>query len=486
MDKKIFKNKRPFLIIFVLGLLLYSWTAFFDYSFLDDNALILENLPLINDISNIGKIFTEDAFFSSSNFYYRPILNISFMLDSFVSGEMPWFYHISNFLLHIFATCLLFILLIRLKSSKEVSLALSLFFLSHPALIQAVAWIPGRNDSLLTIFILSSFIFFINFIESLKLRDFIFFTTSFLLALFTKEAAIVFPLILWFYYSFINEKKLAFNEKLLTIFSVFACSFLWLLFRGLAMMGTSLDLMVLLISILQNSPAVIIGLGKLLLPFNLSIISIFKDSTIIYGILSVIILGIILVRKIVDKKYFTLGIIWFLIFFVPSLINPVPDTYYYFFEHRLYLPFIGLLIIFSQINFSSLRFKNKYSYIFVILILILFSLLTWRRLPDYRDKISFWSAAVNKSENAPLARRNLGVMYYLDGRYDEALIQYKKSLELNPKEIMVHNNMGVIYMDRGNLKEAEQEFRLELNNNPGYQKSIDNLNHLKFIENQLR
>jgi len=39
----------------------------------------------------------------------------------------------------------------------------SLLFAVHPVSAQAVAWIPGGNDPLATIFIVSAFIFFINY-----------------------------------------------------------------------------------------------------------------------------------------------------------------------------------------------------------------------------------------------------------------------------------------------------------------------------------
>ena len=152
-----FKKFHPYLLIILIGILLYVWTAFFDFSYFDDQALIVENSEIIGDVSNVGRLFVDDAFFSEQNFYYRPLLNLSLMLDMQVSGILPWFFHLTNSGLHILAACLLFAVLIKLHTSRGRALWLSLFILIHPALVQAVAWIPGRNDSLLAIFILSAF-----------------------------------------------------------------------------------------------------------------------------------------------------------------------------------------------------------------------------------------------------------------------------------------------------------------------------------------
>jgi len=79
------------------------------------------------------------------------------------------------------------------KIPKNKAFFLSLFFALHPVLTQAVAWVPGRNDSLATIFIFSALIFFQRFLSKEKLMDLIFLSLFFLLALFTKESSILLP-----------------------------------------------------------------------------------------------------------------------------------------------------------------------------------------------------------------------------------------------------------------------------------------------------
>jgi len=475
-------------MIILFGLLLYSSTAFFDFSYLDDHVLILDNYPIISDISNVGRMFTDDAFFSSSNFYYRPILNISFMFDSFISGSLPWFFHLVNVLLHILVSCLVFALLNKLKAPRFLSFFLTLLFLFHPALVQVVAWIPGRNDSLLTIFIISSFLFFLQFLEKFRLTSYILYLVFFALALFVKEAAIVFPFLLIFYYIFLVVKKISRSDILILTLGTLATVFIWFIFRSLAMTENNLSINNIIISILDNSPAVIIGLGRFFFPLDLSVMSVIRDNHIMYGLLAVIVLAILTIcKKGVDKRYFVFGLLWFLLFFIPSLINPNSTAVFYFLEHRLYLSFVGLLIIISQIKFlNNLNYKKAIVYLPFALVLGFAIFLSAKHLPDFKNRISFWQSAVISSPSSPMAHRNLGAMYYLDGRSDEALIQYQLALDANKNEPMAHNNIGLIYMNQGRLLEAEAEFKKELEINPSYDKALANLEGLLILKNRLR
>ena len=76
------RSWRPYFILVVLGFVLYSQILSFDLTYLDDNTLIIDNWEIISNLRNIPLAFSSDAFFSGTNFYYRPLLNVSFMLDA--------------------------------------------------------------------------------------------------------------------------------------------------------------------------------------------------------------------------------------------------------------------------------------------------------------------------------------------------------------------------------------------------------------------
>ena len=61
-------KKLSYLLIILIGLSLYAITVFFDFSYFDDQDLILNNYSNISNLKNIDQIFLDDVFKSDSNF----------------------------------------------------------------------------------------------------------------------------------------------------------------------------------------------------------------------------------------------------------------------------------------------------------------------------------------------------------------------------------------------------------------------------------
>ncbi len=473
---------RPYFIILTLGFLLYSQTLFFNFTYLDDNALILDNYPIISNFQNVGAIFKNDVFFSPDKFYYRPILNLSFMSDAAIAGSLPVIFHLTNILLHILVAGLVFSLFSRWQPSRPLAFSFSLLFLVHPVLSQAVAWIPGRNDSLLAVFILASFLSFLNFTDQPRLRSYIAYLFFLFLALLTKETAIFFPLMIFFYFLVLEPRKVLVSDRWLIAAGSVLVGFFWFLMRHFALGGETTQANAALEQIIHNSPAFLVYLGKLLFPFNLSVFPILADSRLIYGLfaLPLFILAWVFSRT-KRNKYIIFSLFWFFLFLAPSFIriNGLPD----FLEHRLYLSFIGFLLFLAEIDrIKDLDFKRKNVKIITAALLIFLALLAWRHSADFRNRLVFWQAAASSSPHSPLVEKNLGTMYYLDGNFSEAEIYYQNALALNAQEAMVHNNLGVIYLAQGDYRQAEQEFRNELSLNPRYDKALFNLGDLFYRE----
>jgi hypothetical protein len=474
----------PYLVLIILGLALYARTIFFDFSYLDDNALILENYPIISQVKNVGAIFSNDVFFSSDKFYYRPLLNLSFMADASVAGALPVIFHLANILIHILASILIFLLLKKLGQAKSISFFLAAFFLVHPALTQAVAWIPGRNDSLLAVLVVAAFLSFLSFCDRPLLRHYLAYLGFLFLALLTKETAVFLPVLVIFYFLFLEPKRLkAYDKWLLTVGSG-AIGFFWFLMRRLAL-GTELtDYSQAVWGIMKNSSALLIYIGKLLFPFDLKTFPILEDSTLIYGLLTILILSVAIWQSRRKRlRYVWFGTAWFLLFLLPAFIRPtgMPD----FLEHRLYLSFVGFLIIVLELDWvKNMDFRKKSVSIPAILVLAFLAALSFRHSSAFTDRLSFWQSAAAGSPHSPLAQKNLGTMYYLDGDNVKAEEYYGRTLSLNDKESMVHNNLGVIYLNDRQYEKAKQAFERELQVNPNYDKALFNLGDLAYREKQ--
>lgn len=184
------------------------------------------------------------------------------MIDAQFSGSSPFFYHLANILYHSISAVLVFIFLKKLKVEEKMAFLLSLFFSLHPTLTQAVAWIPGRNDSLLTLFTLLSFIFLIDYLE--KKQPFyilLFFFFSFL-SLFTKETAFLNPIFIFLYLLFFQKEKI---KSLIEIgVGWWFIILFWFILRQKALNNLIyLSTEEMIQSIVRNSPAFFLYWGKI-------------------------------------------------------------------------------------------------------------------------------------------------------------------------------------------------------------------------------
>jgi len=490
--EKFFKKGGPYIVIFLIGIFLYFPSLFFDYTFLDDNVLILDHYFFIKDFSNILEAFQKDIFLSPKPVaaYYRPIQTVFLMVGAHFGGKNPLGYHILSVIFHILATYLLFIFLLKLNFKKDLSFFFSILFLVHPVLTSAVVWIPGQVVLLLTIFVLGFFIFLREYFLKGKWYYYLLQLVFFALALFTQEPALVAFFLAFFFIKLILKEKLFSLRCVKLTLGWIGVLALWHSLRSAAIGGKFyiLSFREMLKSIFYNFPALFQYLGKVFFPFNLSTLPTIKDTTFLYAILTIILLIVLFfLTKRKNLNLMIFGLIWFGGFLIPSFARPNPHISADFCEHRIYLPLIGLIVFLAElVPFKKINLKKKLWVILTMVLVIFFSILTVIHSHHFKNRISFWENAAKNSPHLPLARRNLGAMYYLEGKLDEAEKQFRAALSLNPFEHMVHNNLGLIYMRRGDFQKAKEELETEIKINPYYETAYYNLGILYYKLGKLK
>ncbi len=499
-SKVFLESWRPFFWIALTIFLVYSATLLSTIVYLDDNVLITEQYQFNQNLLNISQAFNEDIFRTpqGGGTFYRPMERLSFMLDAqFGEESLIFVSHLSNILLHILAMILLYLFLLKINIKKETAFLFTLIFSIHPLTAQTVALLVGRNDSLLAISVFPALIFFVDFLKKQKYRYLIWHFIFFTIALFTKETAIVIPVICSIYLLiFIDFRKIIINYKiyLKLIFGWILITGLWFLIR-LSVLNHFIGNAEynIFLSIYKNLPSLLPAVGKIFLPFDLSVFPVMKNMTLTYGVISLILLAIWFIfseRK--NLKLIIFGFSWFFIFIFLTLVKPI-DTVPEFSENRLYLPMFGFIFVILGLGMIKLPiiFKEKINYeankkifiLFISLLLVLIlSSITIHRNQYYKDKLSFWKNATETSPSFAFNHNNLGAMQYLNGDMDNAEKEFKMALELNPKEKMAHNNLGLIYAGKNKLKEAEEEYKKELEINSNYDNAYYNLGLLYFKE----
>jgi protein O-GlcNAc transferase len=79
------------------------------------------------------------------------------------------------------------------------------------------------------------------------------------------------------------------------------------------------------------------------------------------------------------------------------------------------------------------------------------------------------------SQNDPDAYNNLGLVRQATGQFDEAIACFKKAIELNPDDAHAYFNMGNALKERGQQDEAVSFFRKALQADPNFVHALNNL-----------
>jgi hypothetical protein len=336
----------PYLCIAGLCILVYFRVASFDFVFYDDDW-IPSQLPFLTDFSNLLAAFRDDFYREYSDLYYRPIFSVSLMLDAHFSGAQPTAYHVTNVLLHVIASCTVFPLLRKLGCRRESSLAATLIYALLPVHTQAVSWVMGRNDTLLACFAFPAFYFFLRFAEN-RDRAPLFAHLGFLTAaMFTKETAVAIPT-LCVAYLVICARHLKWGELLSFVGPGWlASAAFWWMARNAAFAHPRqvriLDLMPPPMELLANTTQLV---GKVVLPLNQSVLPTDQDTGFVYGAVAVVILiGLIFATRPQARSLSLFGLVWMVVLLVPSMLENQSSGVRHLFEHRMYLPSFGFILI---------------------------------------------------------------------------------------------------------------------------------------------
>ncbi|HUM45730.1 MAG TPA: tetratricopeptide repeat protein [Chitinophagales bacterium] len=466
-------------VIATLALLVYLPSLSYQLTYYDDATLIENMRQFIAGKNSFYQIFSQSVFGSPVNggdYFYRPLLTLSFYLNALAGGESLKGFYFINILLHIAACWLLYAFLLKMKFDSQLALIAAAIFTLHPALVQAVAWIPGRNDSLLTVFALGSLLFLIKFLEEGKTFSLLLHLLFFFLSLLTKETAVLLPVLYFIVWRISGTNNTVIETEQQTRVGLPAIIISWILLTVVfflvrrAVLGSSvgLPLSFTVENFFNNLPALLQYIGKMLLPFNLSTFPILKDTSYLFGIITVAALSYFLITsKKRRENYVLLGSCWLFLFLFPAILRTSSDYESVFLEHRLYFPLIGFMLLWVETDLvKKFKWESDISKIISGFIILLFAFLTYTNSKNYKDEFSYWSKAVASSPNASFAHRGLGTSYLTSGKNAEAEKEYQTALQLNPDLKEVRNNLGRIYLNTGQTEKAEKLFNDELSINP--------------------
>jgi protein O-mannosyl-transferase len=206
LQKKPFApGKRIGWFLFVLALLLYAQSLWYDFT-LDDRIVIFENSLTTQGIQAIPEIFATPYLYGSvipDDMIYRPVSKAIFALCWSLAPESPGIFHFCNILFYALTGLMLFLTLSRyFPRNIYVPVIATLLFITHPIHTEVINNVKSLDEILCLLFCIISLYLLHGYLNSKRIIYLVAAALSFFLSFLSKESGaaflLIFPLAAYF------------------------------------------------------------------------------------------------------------------------------------------------------------------------------------------------------------------------------------------------------------------------------------------------
>ena len=445
--------------ILLITVLVYGQVLSFDFAGLDDRLLVTHN----EVVKGISIRTITQAFTSYDPELYIPLTMLTYQLEYMIAGTAPWIYHLTNLLLHLTATILVFLCVERFykqqrsQESHWIAALVTVVFALHPLNTQTVAWVAARKDLLSSVFCLGSILTYLLFLEREGSRRRKLYSTSiglFALSLLSKVSTAPLPLALLLMDWIIQrDRKTALREKI-------PYGILSILFITIALIGKigKEPALSILETALLAAKSSTFYLQNILLPQNLALSYEYQGSITVgdptFLVPLLILLGLMgaayhLRRK---KSMITFGIVFYLLFLTPTLFTFVKnETIEVASDRYAYMAMLGIVIAGAHIVLPYLK-TSKHLIIGGLALILAGSAGAQAAL--WKDEETILTHTLALYPHTTVSLINLGTVYYHQGNVEEAIALYTQARQQAPSLIDSTLNLARIRYNQGDIEEA--------------------------------
>jgi protein O-mannosyl-transferase len=463
-------NRKHKLIVYIV-LTLVTLTVFwqvnqFGFVDLDDQAYVQENSHIQSGVTLEGVSWA----FGTRYFYlWTPLTWMSLMFDYQLHGLNAGGYHLTNLILHILSTLLLFWLFNRMTGAVWKSAFVAALFALHPLHVESVAWVSERKDVLSAFFWMLTLCLYVYYTEKPAVKKYLLVLFSFVLALLSKPMVVTLPFIMilldyWPLKRFESKK----NDLVL-----------WQLKEKMPFFVLSVILVIItfytpdsapskhfpLISRLANAPVSFVTyLEKTFWPHDMAVFYPFPEYIPLWQVLGASLLIIFVSTSVIVMArilpYLFVGWFWYAITILP-VIKIVQIGNDAMADRYTYLPSIGIAVMLAWgIPFLIKNEDTRRKILFpaAIAFLIIMSVLTWKQCGYWKNSITLFNHALRVTKNNYVAHHGLGLALIAEGRTEEAIDHYNKTISIKPEFPYAYNNRGLVYGGLGQYDLAMEDF----------------------------
>lgn len=535
------QSKKNILICLLLTAACFAvfWqVTSFEFVNFDDPIYIIDNTNIQHGLNGDA---VKWAFTSHLHGHFHPLTWITHTVDFMLYGMDPMGHHLSNLLLHIMGTLLLFLVLNRMTANPLASGFAAALFALHPLHVESVAWVSDRKDLLCGFFWISALWIYIRIAENRSILYHLLLLVVYALGLLSKSMMITLPLVLFVLDLWpLNRLKIFQDSQVQTSFPqalpiriVLEKIGLFIIAGAFVLISTR-AMQELHVEPKQLSPFwqydfvlfVTHYLQKFLWPLNLTVLYPYAEnpSQTLLVILGLMLTAITLAATLLYKKlpFLLTGWLWFIITLLPVL-GLIHDGPHRVADRYTYIPLIGLIIMLvwsGKTIFTKLFGHKKTVPTFTAALLLLaLSFLSFQQAARWQNSLSLFHHAVSIYPENWVAHNNLGDAYDTGGekeraiqhyrtslqikpryakanynlgntlaslgRNDEALHHYQEAIKIYPEFAEAHNNSGVLLAQKKRYLQAKEFFATAVKLDPGYDEAVINLQDISGLVREL-
>jgi protein O-mannosyl-transferase len=483
LDKININSQKQILIVYILltlvTLAIYWQVNQCNFISIDDPVYVTQNNHIQSGITLKGLGW---AFSTTYAEFWHPLTWLSLMLDYQLYGLTPGGYHLTNLILHILSTLLLFWLFHRMTGAVLKSAFVAALFALHPIHVQSVAWIAERKDVLSAFFWMLTLCLYVYYTEKPVLQRYLLVMFSFVCALMSKPMVVTLPVIMilldyWPLNRFESKKGnlILWQMKEKTLFFVLSGIFSIITLYAQSHLYVEHSLR----SRIANAPVSLVAqLEKMFWPDGLAFVYPFPSQLPVWQVLDTVLLIIVISVAIVSARkhlpYFFVGWLWYAITILPVIgIIPVGDPMA---DRYIYIPSIGIAMMVAwgaPFFIKREEIRKKILFPAGMAVLILLSFLTWQQCNYWKTSVGLFNHTLKVTRDNYVAYNNLGVSLFDQGKIEEAIDSYNKGISIMP-HALIFDNRGAAYGKLGRYELAIEDSNKAIALDPGDQTAYFN------------
>lgn len=410
----------------------------------------------------------------------RGVANLTLALNYRFGDADPTGYHLVNLVIHAASGWLVFLLLQRIfPGTLRWPLLGALLFIAHPLQTQAVTYVIQRMTSLSGCFVFLALNLHLKAQETRHRR--LMLAGALLcgaLAVYCKENAVVLPFLLLLFDDLVRP-DLPLRRRLREILPycvvplLYAVQHLLLpLLRGSSLADltaapvtaatTPLTYLFTEFQVLWLYLRLLVLPVRQMLDYDFPLVSTLLDLRSLLALAGLLVLGFLAWQQRRKRPALAFGTAWFFAALaIESSLIPLDPV----FEHRLYLPLFGFVVV--VIALAAACPRQRLATGVLVAALLLLALLTWQRNALWTDPVRFFEDNLAKAPKSARVRVNLAHHYREARRYGEAQQLLEAAIRLDPLYAKSYKALASLYREWGMRQRAAELLDSGLKRLPG-------------------